>query len=165
MAEMNISGIGVSSAAQAAAEIGTEALKKSVENKNQNTENKDLPESNENEQVELEFNDGKDDGKIGFGETLKSFGKGFIDGVKNLFGKKPSAWQEISERKQELAEQKQAAEKKMVDISEQRQELNKQTSEEITAGNRESWLEDIDSKVSDEIKESTLQNTHPEWFE
>ena len=45
-----------------------------------------LKKSDENEQVGFECTDGNDDGKISFGQGMKSFWNGLVNRVKNLLG-------------------------------------------------------------------------------
>lgn len=159
MADTNIPGVG---GASHIANIETEAINKVTENEKINTENEKLPSSDENEQVEFDCTDGKDDGKISFGEALNIFFKDFKSSIKNIFGKK-SGWQDIAERKQELIKQKQAVDQKAADMGQKWADLNHeiQTNPDKIRERLENEIQhaadkterenEYDDKISDEI--------------
>ncbi len=165
MTDMNISGIGASAAAKAV-EMGTDVLKEVLEESSKDTGTREV--SDENEQVEVECNDGADDKNISFGEKLKAFGKGIINDIKGWFGQNPPSMKESAERKLELTEQKQANEKELSDILQQKQELMNEVNEKFT-DETEGWgriskrkLEILEKQKANEENLDTLKRDYEE---
>ena len=155
MSEMNISGIGAGAASNGVNGVETQAPD-NIKNKAKTKEPERFS-SNENEQVELECTDGNDDDSISFGKKLKSFCNGLLNKIKSLFGGTPSGWKELSEKKQELTEQRRAVEQELIDISKQQQELSKNASselaDEIARYADKIELEQHYDKIGDNVKE------------